>query len=125
PTSLLNEPSEDLEETEQTMIRIRNDVSLESPAPVSEKAVTYDGKNVSGNLVLNQAGTYYIAAGRVLGPAEDGFFIFDSNCFGGEVVSGQAGDEVAVTISISVTSGSWAIGVFRQMEDIPTAAPAE
>ncbi len=125
PPSLLSEPPEDIEETEQTMIRIRNDVAQESPAPVAEKAMSYDGETVSGNLVLNQAGTYYIAAGRVLGPAEDGFFIFDSNCFGGEVVSGQAGDEVAVTISVSVTSGSWAIGVFRQMEDIPTADPAE
>ena len=51
--------------------------------------------------------------------------MFDSSCFGGEVVSGQIGQEVPVIISVTVTSGYWAIGVFRQMEDIPTADPAD
>jgi serine/threonine protein kinase len=125
PPSLLKSPAAGVEEAEPTTISIRNDVALESPAPVSKKNVTYDGRTVSGHLVLHQTDTYYVAAGRLLGPDKDGFHLFDSDCFGGEVVSGQNGQEVPFVISVSVTSGSWGIGVFRRMEDIPTVDPAD
>ena len=99
---------------------IRNDLALESAPPVTEEDVSYDSETVSARLVFNETGTFHVVAGRLLGPDLDGFHFFDSGCLNRQEVSGEAGQEVSVGIDIVVPDGTWAVAVFRHIEDIPT-----
>jgi len=101
---------------------IRNDLALEPAPPVTEEDVTFDLETVSARLVFNETGTFHVVAGRLLGPDSDGLHFFDAGCLSRQEVSGEAGQVVSVGIDIVVPDGTWAVAIFRHIEDIPTEA---
>ena len=114
------EDEDDWDMSSSETFDIRNDLALESAPPVTEEDVSYDSETVSARLVFNETGTFHVVAGRLLGPDLDGFHFFDSGCLNRQEVSGEAGQEVSVGIDIVVPDGTWAVAVFRHIEDIPT-----
>jgi Zn-finger nucleic acid-binding protein len=113
-----NNKNNTLQETEFTL-KFMNQVPLDE---VQEIESEYDGQRITAKYKILKDGPYVFVGGQIGSKDSKGQDTFKSGSWATQWRSGLKGKIVTVDIPVEITEGYWAIGVFKNISDIPVSS---
>lgn len=106
------------QETEFTL-NFLNQVPLDEVQEIESK---YDGQRITAKYKILKDGSYVFVGGKIGCKDSKGQDTFESDSCTAQWQSGLKGEIVTVDIQVEITEGYWAIGVFKNISDIPVSS---
>lgn len=109
------------QETEFTL-NFMNQVPSDEVQEIESK---YDGQRITAKYKILKDGSYVFVGGKIGCKDSKGQDTFESDSCTAQWQSGLKGEIVTVDIQVEITEGYWAIGVFKNISDIPVSSESK